>query len=181
MSQSNDTHGNVHHAMDKLQDMMGGLLGRAEASMVTSADSFVENAAIGDMYEIQSSAIALVRASSPQVKALARKMITDHTASAHHLEAALEMNETQGVKPPPPMLDARRSKMIENLQASPIDKFDSMYLDQQLLAHEETLTLLTKYYRDGDNPQLRSVAAGAAPVVYRHRQHVAHLKASLRS
>jgi putative membrane protein len=181
MSQQTDKHGNVHHAMDKLQDMMGGLVGRASASMVTSADAFVENAAMGDIYEVEAAALALRRASSPQVRELARMMLADHTTSAHHLQAALEMNETQGVKTPPVELDTHRRKMIENLQASPDDKFDAMYLDQQLLAHDETLTLLTKYYQDGDNAQLRSVAAGAAPVVYRHRQHCAHVKQSLAS
>jgi len=181
MTQDSDKHGNVHHAMDKLQDMMGGLVGRASASMVTTADAFVENAAMGDMYELMSAQIALRRTRSPQVRDLARMMIADHTTSAHHLEAALEMNETLGVKPPPAELDTHRRKMIENLEAAPDDKFDSMYLDQQVLAHEETLTLLTKYYEDGDNSQLRSVAAGAAPVVYRHRQHCAQLKANLAS
>jgi putative membrane protein len=181
MNQQTDRHGNVQHAMDKLQDMMGGLLGRASASLVTSADAFVENAAMGDMYELAAASLALRRASSPQVRELARMMLADHTTSTNHLQAALEMNETRGVKAPPTELDVHRRKMLENLEASPDDKFDAMYLDQQLLAHDETLTLLTKYYQDGDNAQLRSVAAGAAPVVYRHRQHCAQLKDNLAS
>lgn len=173
--------GSVHYAMDKLQDLLGGLLGRAMAKGVTTADAFVENAAIADMYEIQAAGVALQRSTSPQVKEFARKMISDHTTSTHHLKAALEMNETKGVKPPPTELDARRRKMIENLNAAPADKFDDMYLDQQVLAHEETLSLLTKYYNDGDNPQLRSCAAGSAPVVYRHLEHVKAMKSKLPS
>lgn len=181
MTQAQREHGTVQHMMDKLQNMLGGLVGRATAAAVTTADAFVENAAIGDLYEIQSSKLALRRATSPQVKELAAKMITDHTTSTHHLKAALEMNETRGVKRPPTELDARRRKMLDTLDAAPSDKFDAMYLDQQVMAHQEALTLMTRYFSDGDNPQLRSVAAGAAPVIYRHLAHVKALKAKLPS
>lgn len=169
---STNEHGRLQHTMGKAQDALGGVAGRMSAAMVTSADQFVENAAIGDMYEIAAANVALRRASSPAVRALAKMMHDDHTTSMHHLVAALEMTETLEVASPPTQVDARRQKMLENLEAAPDDKFDSTYVDQQVLAHEETLTLMTSFRDKGDNPQLRSLAAATAPVIERHLRHV---------
>jgi len=172
MSQNSEQHSGARHTVDKVQDALGGMAGRMSAGMTTAADSFVQNAAVGDLYEIASSELALERTTSPEVRAWATQMIDDHMTSAHQLSAALEMNETQGVAAIPTELDTRRRKMYEHLESAPADKFDRAYLDQQLLAHEETLTLLRTYASEGDNPQLRSFALGAAPVVARHLSHV---------
>jgi putative membrane protein len=176
MSDKPEEHGGMRRAMDKAQDAVGGLAGRASASMVTSADTFVERASIGDMYELEAARLALRRSSSPQIQAIALQMLYDHSTSKHQLGAALEMNETRGVPPPPHDLDARHRTMIEHLDAAPDDTFDATYIDQQVLAHQETLTLLTNYRDKGDNPQLRSYAAGGAPVVERHLHYMKALK-----
>jgi len=172
MNEHREQQGTVRQTLNKAQDAVGGVAGRMSAGFTTTADSFVQNAAIGDLYEIASAELALERSSSPEVRAWAVQMIDDHMTSAHQLSAALEMNETRGVAPIPTELDSRRRTMFEHLESVPADKFDAQYLDQQLLAHEETLTLLKTYGRDGDNPQLRSFASGSAPVVARHLSHV---------
>lgn len=172
--------GSVRHTVDKVQDALGGVAGRMSAAMVTSADQFVENAVVGDLYEIAAGRVALQRSSSPEIQTLAKRMVDDHTTSYHHMLAALEMNETLGVASPPGALDTRRQKMLEHLEVAPAEKFDAAYLDQQLLAHEETLTLMTGYHDKGDNPQLRALAAATAPVIERHLRHVKTLKGKTR-
>ncbi len=166
----------VRNTVDKVQDTIGGLAGRMSAGMTTTADAFIQNAAIGDMYEIRSAQLALKRSSSPAVKGWAQQMIEDHTTSAHQLGAAHEMNETKGAAPIPSELDQRRSTMLSHLEKAPADKFDATYMDQQVLSHEETHTLLKTYAKEGDNPQLRSFALGALPVVARHLHHAKQLK-----
>jgi putative membrane protein len=177
MTDKSRQHSGMRGTLDKAQDAIGGLGGRAAAAMVSSADKFVERAAIGDMYEIEAARLALRRSTSPEILTVAMQMLADHTTSKHQLGAALEMNETRDVPDPPLELDARHRTMIEHLDAAPGDAFDSTYIDQQVLAHEETLTLLTHYRDKGDNPQLRSYAAGSAPVVERHLHHVKQLAA----
>jgi putative membrane protein len=107
-------------------------------------------------------------------------MIVDHTANTHHLLAALEMNETRGVPAPPQVLDARRSTMIKHLREAPDESFDSTYASQQVMAHEETVALMRSYASAGDNPQLRSLAQSALPVVERHLEHMQMLHDELR-
>lgn len=180
---SNEQHSTLRHTMDKATDAVGGMVGRVEAKSAgsKSAAAFVENAAIGDKYEIEAAKIALGRARSEEVRQAARQMIADHTTSTHQLRSALRMNETKGVPPPPAGLDERRKTMIEHLDKAPGEDFDSTYLDQQVLAHKETHDLMSGFARSGDNAQLRSFAMGTAPVVARHLKKMESLKARLGS
>jgi putative membrane protein len=169
--------GTVKNVIDKATDTVGGSVGKMSAGMTTSADAFVESARIGDLYEVAAARIALARSTSEPVRLIARKMIEDHMAAIHHVDAALEMNETKGVASPPAELDARRKGMIKHLEEAPNKAFESTYLDQQVLAHEETVSLLRTYSTDGDNPQLRSYALATLPVVERHLEAVSSRKA----
>ena len=181
MTERNEKHGALHRAVDKAADAMGGMAGRASANTAGShsAAAFAQNAAIGDMYEIAAGKLALQHASHPLVKEAALKMIDDHSTSTHQLRSAMLMNETKGVPALPDKIDARRKSMLDHLQATPADKFDATYLDQQILAHKETVDLMTGYRDSGDNAQLRSFAEGTAPVVQRHLAHMERLKAQV--
>ncbi len=106
-------------------------------------------------------------------------MIGDHITSKHHLDAPLEMNETRGVTRLAMKLDSRREGMVEHLENAPDDAFDSTYLDQQVLAHEETVSLMRSYSQGGDNAQLRSYASGTLPVVERHLAKMKIIRAQL--
>ena len=172
-----EQHSGLRHTIDKVTDTVGGMVGRASAQTAgsTSAAMFIENAAIGDMYEIEAAYIALRRTRSDAVRAVAEKMIDDHTTSTHQLRSALRMNETSGLPAPPSALDQRRKMMIEHLDAAPDADFDKTYLDQQVLAHKETHDLMSGFAAHGDNAQLRSFALGTAPVVLRHLRHVERL------
>lgn len=169
--------GEIKETMNKVTDAIGGTVGKMGASMTTSADGFVEQAAIGDMYEILAGRLALQRSRNDRVRMMAKKMVDDHTTSSHHLMAALEMNETQGVAAPAAELDTRRETMLKHLTEASDEEFDRAYLDQQVLAHEETTSLMRSYTEKGDNPQLRSLALSTLPVVERHLAHMTELRA----
>ena len=160
--------GKIKNKVNKVADTAGGAVGKLNAATTTKADEFVKNAAIGDLYEIEAAKIAMVRSREERTAQIARKMIADHTTSTHHLQAAMEMNETRGVEPTARDLDTRRQTMLDHLAEAPEDAFDKTYLDQQVLAHEETVTLMRNYSEGGDNAQLRSFALGTLPVVERH-------------
>lgn len=181
MTEHDDKHTGAQRMADKASDVAGGLMGRAEAKFSGSTDdtAFVENAAIGDLYEIKAAELALDRARSTGVRQAAEKMVHDHTTSAHQMRSALRMNETRGIGPLPGEVDARRRTMLDHLEAAPDDKFDATYLDQQIMAHKETIDLMTGYRDKGENPQLRSYAMGTAPVVERHLTRMEALRAEL--
>lgn len=164
--------GSIKNVFDKATDTVGGAVGQMGAAMTETADSFVEKAAIGDKYEIKASEIALKRSSSDEVRAIARKLIDDHTTSTHKLHSALEQSAGRDVAHPPQGLDSRRQSMIQHLEEASDADFDSTYLDQQLLAHEEAVSLMHSYRDSGDNAPLRSYASEIAPVVEGHLEAV---------
>lgn len=171
--------GGITNKLHKMTDAMGGTAGKMNASTITDADSFVEHAAIGDRYEIDAARLALRRSKREDVQQIARKMIADHATSTHHLNAALEMRETAGVTAPPNELGTRHRTMLDHLTSASDDSFDNTYLDQQALAHEETISLMHHYGHNGDNPQLRSFALGTLPVVERHLARVSLVRDTL--
>src|SRR5690606_33575950 len=143
-----EKHGGLRGTMDKVTDTVGGMVGKASAATVTTAESFVENAAIGNMYEIEAARIALQRSRSEPVREFAQTMIDDHMTATHQMMSALrssEVTRSHGSLQAPTELDARRSSMIEHLQKAEDADFDKRYLDQQQMAHAETETLLSGY------------------------------------
>ena len=171
--------GEFKNTVDKMTDAMGGAAGHMSAAMTKTANEFVQTAATSDLYERTSAEIALRRSRNDDIRAAAQKMIVDHNTSTHQLKSALAMRETRDVEHPKEALDKRRETMIQHLEEAPDDSFDSTYLDQQVLAHEEASSLMKSYAHGGDNPQLRSFAEGTGPVVARHLKRMKTLRANL--
>ncbi len=181
MAEGEKERGGATRLAEKARGVVGAVLGRVTANTLgaQSAKTFVKNAAIGDMYELEAAKLALANAHSPRVKDVAQQMIDDHTTLTHQLRSAMRMNETGDQTSLPTEVDERRKQMLDELRRVPDDEFDKLYLDQQVLAHKETVDLMTGYAARGDNPQLRSVAASGAPLVTRHLRHMERLREEL--
>lgn len=156
---------NVASGVDKAQDATAAAVGAASAAMPTTAQGFVDAAAMGDMYEIKAAQIAETRATSPGVKAFAKMMIKDHTKTTGELKAILAKNTDLKA---PTDLDQRRTGLLDNLRSAQAKDFDHTYADQQVAAHQEMLTLMKGYGDNGDNAQLKAFAAKTTPVVQMH-------------
>ena len=173
MTDSKDDHG-VGIA-EKTMDTVGGIVGKASAATMgsVSTGSFVSNARIGDLYEIEAAGEALKRSRSPEVRLVAEALIADHMTSVHQMNSALRMGEA-GVEAPTE-LDGRRRGMIDHLREADDDQFDSVWLDQQRLAHSETVSLFDGFSKHGSDPQLRSYASAMLPGLKLHRQMVENI------
>lgn len=163
-------------AAGRAEDAAGAAVGTVSAPLVNTASAYVSNAAISDMYEIQSSKLAVQKSQSTQVKKFARQMIADHTATTAKLKATLRSANLNLMPPPTP--DARRQGMLDDLSSLSGMGFDKAYLDQQTAAHQEALALHSGYARDGDNPALKTLAAGIAPKIQHHLEMVQQLDSS---
>jgi putative membrane protein len=150
--------------------MSAGAVGAAPMTG-TPSTSYVAWAADSDMYEIQSSKLALAKGKSAEVKTMARELIADHTTTSKTLMAALP--KTQPKVPKPPMkLSADNAAMIAQLRQAPADGFDALYLQQQLTAHQKAWSLHAGYATDGTDPALKQVATSAVPIIEKHLQHL---------
>jgi len=159
-------------AVNKAQDTAGAATGLASGAVgAVDTDSFLNGAAIGDMYEIEASRMALERSQSAEVKKAAQRILTDHTASSAKLKAlAAQMGRTL-----PTEMDERRKGFIDNLRAASAADFDDVYLDQQTAAHHEALLMFNGYARAGQDPALKAFAAEVAPKLEGHAELVTAL------
>ena len=127
-----------------------------------SAAAYVANAAAIDLYEIQSSELALQRSSSRTIREFASMMIAAHKGTSAQLSfAGRRLNLL-----PSATLDARRQAMLDQLQSSA--DFDRAYREQQRTVHAEALALHRSYAARGTSHTLRPVASAMVPVVERH-------------
>lgn len=134
---------------------------------------FVAKAGASDLYEIQSSQIAMRRARDPRVRAMAGMLVRDHRRTTAQVTAAARAS---GLRPRAPMLEPMQRRMIAELNRAPAGRFDQLYLAQQIPAHEQALELMRHYSISGDAPALRRAASGAIPIVEGHLSHARQLQ-----
>lgn len=137
----------------------------------TSSQNYVAWAADSDMYEIQSSRLALAKARNPATKDFAREMIADHMKTTKALMAALPKTEPRIAKPGKALTEPNAAK-IAALKGAPADGFDALYMQQQRDAHRTAYALHKGYATDGQDPALREVATAAVPIIEKHLAHV---------
>jgi putative membrane protein len=157
-------------ASNAVQDAASGAVGAVSAVTAgRTTPGFVGGAANGDMYEIESSKLALQKAKNPQLKQFAQRMIDEHTKTAADLKAAV--GSAEGVVIPTAM-DERRQGMIDNLRQAPADGFDAVYIAQQTASHTENVELHQTYAENGDNPAIKALAAKHLPMITQHLQQI---------
>jgi putative membrane protein len=146
----------------------------AEAPPATTAGGFATRAALSDLYEIESSRLALERSQSAPIKAYAQRMIDEHSRMSNEMKAAIAQAGLQAV--PPTVLDTERTELMRELQSASAGDFDEKYLEQQAEAHENALNLFRDFGNNGDNDLLKQLAARGAPMIENHLQTVRALE-----
>lgn len=132
----------------------------------TKAPTFTAKAAASDQFEIQASKLALQRSSNPEVKRFARMMIDAHTKTTAQLKQAAD---DAGVAiPTPVVLPSDMQGKLNDLEKVSLADFDKTYLDDVVDAHQSALNVMQRYAQDGDQAQIKSLAAEVAPKVQQH-------------
>lgn len=131
-----------------------------------AAPDFVAKAAASDMFEIESSKLAVQKATNPEVKAFAQQMIDAHTATTAELKKAIA-DSGQAITPPAALPPEMQEELTEMQGKTGVD-FDKDYVDEQVDAHQNALNLLQRYANDGDVAQIKTFAAATAPKVQGH-------------
>ena len=133
---------------------------------VLAAVDFVPKAAMSDMYEIESSKLALKSAADPKIKAFAQQMIDGHTKTTAELKAAIKQDNV--IVLPPAKLDAEHQALVDALKGAKGPAFDTIYRTQQLDSHAKALALHQGHAGGGDKSALKAFAAATAPKVKMH-------------
>ena len=89
---------------------------------VPSAQDFVNKVAVSDMFEIQSSQIALAKQADADTKPFAEKMVQDHQKTSSELKALVEGGKVKAKLPT--ALDSEHQKLLDDLKAKNGKDFD---------------------------------------------------------
>lgn len=158
------------------QDMAAAPVGQMSAATLgaNTVGGYVSNAAEGDMYEIMAADIALERSQNPQVRELAQTIKTDHTQASESMKQIVPQAAADVQLPTE--LDERRQGMLDNLRAASADDFNQVYLDQQIAAHNEAVTLHRGFSDNTDAPQLAEHARTVLPKIEMHLRRAEEIR-----
>lgn len=168
-----------NEAVNKAQDAVSAPVGQTSAATMGAnlVSAYVPAAAMGDMYEIQAADIAMDRASRADVKALAQMIKTDHTAASAAFKAAASTAAPNVTRPAE--LDQRRKGLIDNLRSASAADFDKVYIDQQVAAHQEAVTLHRGFSDNAEAPALATHARTVLPKIEAHLQKAEEVQKSM--
>ena len=148
-----------------------------QAAATRDAQAYLFHGGAGDVFEITSSMLAIQKSQNPQVRGFATMLIEHHTQTTNQ---TLAVAKSAGIMPPPPEMSPAQKGMIGQLHAAAPGAFDRLYVQQQVPAHQQALSLQSGYARSGDNPALRQNAQSAVPIIQSHLQQAEQLARATR-
>src|SRR5262249_33407858 len=136
---------------------------------VTRALSFVPLAVSANLFEIESSKLALQRSQAAPVKDFASRMVTDHDLAAATMKQDLS---DANIPAPPETLNGKDRTALDNLKIAKGAAFNKAYIEAQYNAHVEAVNLFGAYAKNGDNPRLKALASDLLPTLQGHLDHI---------
>jgi putative membrane protein len=139
----------------------------AKKSALSSADeSFVSQAAQNGYAEIETSKMAMERASDPKVKEFAKQMIDDHTQANEELKA---LASSKGVEVPDDPSLLQRGKAMLMLKTAEGATFNRRYAESMgVQAHEDNVELFQKAAGSAGDPDVKAYAQKVLPKLQAH-------------
>jgi putative membrane protein len=134
---------------------------------------FVKEAAISDMFEIQSSQLAQTKGDDA-TKAFASQMVADHSKTTEELKGLVQSGKAQASLPT--ALDGAHQKMLDKLKGLRGDSFDKQYDSDQVSGHKDAVSLFGRYAKGGGNAALKDWASQTLPTIQHHLEMAQGLK-----
>lgn len=125
-------------------------------------------------------ALAIDKASNPEVKAFAAAMMQDHHAlrlKGEHLEKQLSI--TPQLPASDPLAPALDDEMMALRAAGEGSGFDRAYVEKELITHQTIIDFAERARRSTPNPQIRAYIDQMTPVLRRHLARALALKNKL--
>ena len=108
-------------------------VGTGGAGANLSDDDFVRDVALKNMAEVELSRMALDKATDPNIKAFAQRMIDDHGAAGHDLKSVLSGQPIEW----PLQLDDKHRKIADELAKKQGANFDRDYVKAMVEGHQD--------------------------------------------
>ncbi len=141
---------------------------RASAPHLSDAN-ILSLLALANKSDIEGGRLAQEKATSPDVKAFASRMVGDHAAL---LEQGTELSERLGLVPVQPEIGHKlvleHNRAMETLKHQSGSEFDRMYIEHEVGMHRKVLDLVEQAKRTADEPRLKQHLEQVEPLLHEH-------------
>lgn len=138
---------------------------KAAAKAGMTDQQFVNLAAQTDMVEANLGQFAQTASDNQQVKDYAQMLVTDHTKDYQQLS---DTAKQAGLNVPNAIDAEHNKKMIDPFQKLKGAAFDRKYIAEMVAGHTKALAIYKKEAADAQDPQIKSYAEQAIPVLEKH-------------
>jgi putative membrane protein len=138
-----------------------------DSTQVVASDmdnKFVTRAANDGMFEIEMGKLAETKATTPEVKELAKMMVEDHTKASNELKAA---SIAKGINLPTEMENSDKELITKFSEKKGIE-FDKDYASLMVDKHKDAVELFDDASQNCKDNDLKAWAAGALPTLKHH-------------
>ncbi|MPY66331.1 DUF4142 domain-containing protein [Deinococcus sp. SDU3-2] len=148
------------------------------APNATTVDGlFLQSVTGSNLFEIQSSQVALNRSTNAQVRTFAQQMINEHTTAQAQVAALASARGVPLPKALPPELQLK----VNTLNTLTGSAFDVAYLREQVLGHQFTISIFQNEQTAGRDAGVVAFATQNLPLIERHFQEAQTLLATAQS
>lgn len=138
-------------------------------------EQFLQQAAMGDAYEITAGSLTRDKADAGSVKTLGARLVKDHKAALRKVKAIARRLDVTVTATPSPV----QAWIIAQLRSTSDGKdFDGMFLPLAVADHKEDIAMFQEEAREGSNATVRAYARTQIPVL---RAHLAMAQKALRA
>jgi putative membrane protein len=135
------------------------------AASLTPADrTFVNEAAVGGMAEVQLGQLAVKNAKSPDVKNFGQRMVDDHTRVNNDLK---QLASSKGITLPTD-LDTKHKETVDRLSKLTGEQFDKAYMNDMIEDHTKDVADFRKEASEAGDPDVKAFAAKTLPTLEEH-------------
>ncbi|MGE8497470.1 MAG: DUF4142 domain-containing protein [Pseudomonas sp.] len=136
-----------------------------ERAAQVSPEDFVEEASAKGIAEIETGKLALEKATSPEVKEFAQSMVDDHTKANQQLSTLATQKELE-VSDDAELINQAKALVLKLRGES---SFDKAYMNNQVMAHQQTIELFQKASQSED-AEIAAFAKEMLPKLEHHLQ-----------
>ncbi len=145
------------------------------ANSAKQADqTFVKQAASGNIAEVQTGKLAAQKSHNPAVQEFGRWMETDHTMANALLTQAAQSASIQ-VPTTPNSSDMRSMGKLQKPNGA---RFNHQYIDGEMTDHQKTIMLFQNEAKSGQDAKLQSYAKAMLPALQAHLQEAQALQSN---
>jgi putative membrane protein len=147
-----------------------------KSSLSSSDRNFLVKAAEGGMAEVELGQLAAQRASDPQVKQFAQRMVTDHSKANSELKQIAASKQVELPTELPASVRRERDKLAKLTGA----EFDKEYMSHMTSDHKKDTSLFRSTAKSAKDSEVRQFASTKLPTLEEHLQMAQSIDKSMK-